>query len=159
LAPSAPARAGGSAAAPPKRAKKKVLFVCIGNSCRSQMAEAFARAYGSDVLEVQSVGLSPATMIAPLTKRTLQERNIGMEGQFPKGLDMVMRETYDFIINMSGQNLQGQSAPQHRDALSSVPVVDWRVPDPIGRTDEVYRKVAAQIEALVMALILEVRAM
>ena len=47
--------------APQKRAaaKRRVLFVCIGNSCRSQVAEAFARAYGSDVMEVQSAGVSP----------------------------------------------------------------------------------------------------
>ena len=44
---------------------KRVLFVCIGNSCRSQMAEGFARAYGSDVMAVASAGLSPATRIAP----------------------------------------------------------------------------------------------
>ena len=48
--------------------KKRVLFVCIGNSCRSQMAEAFARAYGADIMEVQSAGVSPAPYIAPLTK-------------------------------------------------------------------------------------------
>src|ERR1700760_227104 len=54
--------------------KKRILFVCIGNSCRSQMAEAFARAYGSDVLWVQSAGLSPASIVAPLTKQMLAER-------------------------------------------------------------------------------------
>ena len=42
------------------KAKKRVLFVCIGNACRSQMAEAFARAYGSDILTVRSAGLAPA---------------------------------------------------------------------------------------------------
>ena len=41
---------------------KKVLFVCIGNSCRSQMAEAFARVYGSDILVAASAGLAPATI-------------------------------------------------------------------------------------------------
>jgi protein-tyrosine-phosphatase len=116
------------------------------------MAEALARAYGSDVIDAHSAGLSPAMMIAPLTKQILEERNIGMEGHFPKGVDMMAREKYDVIINMSGQNLQGPSR-----ALSSSRVVDWRVPDPIGRTLEVYRSVAAQIEGLVMALILELR--
>jgi arsenate reductase len=55
----------------PKKAapsKKRVLFVCLGNSCRSQMAEAFARAYGSDVLEARSAGVSPSTIIQPLSR-------------------------------------------------------------------------------------------
>src|SRR5215475_5872555 len=56
--------------------KKRVLFICIGNSCRSQMAEAFAQAYGSDVMEVHSAGVSPAAMIAPLTKSILAEKNL-----------------------------------------------------------------------------------
>jgi arsenate reductase len=153
-----PTRAGAPTAAAPARPRKKVLFVCIGNSCRSQMAEALARAYGSDVIEAQSAGLSPATMIAPLTKRVLGERNIRMEGQFPKGFDMMVREKYDVIVNMSGQNLQGQTLLVQAGALASARVVDWHVVDPIGRTDEVYRSVAAHIEGLVMALILELRA-
>src|SRR5271156_244497 len=53
----------------PAPEKKRVLFVCIGNSCRSQMAEAFARAYGSDVMVAQSAGLSPATTISAVTKQ------------------------------------------------------------------------------------------
>jgi len=121
--------------------------VCIGNSCRSQMAEALARAYGSDVIAAQSAGLSPAMTIAPLTKRTMEERNVRMDGHFPKGVEMMLREKYDLIVNMSGQSL----------ALPSVRIVEWKVPDPIGRTDDVYRGVAAQIEGLVMALILELR--
>ena len=60
----------------PAAAKKRVLFVCIGNSCRSQMAEAFARAYGADIMEAQSAGVNPATYIAPLTRQTLGERNL-----------------------------------------------------------------------------------
>src|ERR1700676_3620098 len=77
--------------ATPVGSKKRVLFVCIGNSCRSQMAEGFARAYGSDVMLARSAGLSPALMIAPLTKQVLTEKNINIEDQFPKGLDMVSR--------------------------------------------------------------------
>src|SRR5271165_2238746 len=76
------AEAGREVRAP---AKMRVLFVCIGNSCRSQMAEGFARAYGADVMAVQSAGLSPAVMVSPLTKTVLAERNIHIDDQFPKG--------------------------------------------------------------------------
>lgn len=129
------------------RAKKRVLFVCIGNSCRSQMAEGFARAYGSDVMEVQSAGLSPATMIAPLTRQVLGEKNVRIEDHFPKGLETVSRQPFDLIVNMSGAKL---SIPGAR-------VLDWTVQDPIGQREEVYRSVAAQIEGMVMRLILELR--
>ena len=128
-------------------AKKRVLFVCVGNSCRSQMAEGFARAYGSDVMEVQSAGLAPATIIAPLTRQTLSERNISIDDQFPKGLDLFARRPFDLVINMSG-------GPLH---LPGARVIDWTVPDPIGLPQAVYHAVAIQIESLVMRLILEFR--
>src|SRR6266852_485932 len=83
-------------------AKKRVLFVCIGNSCRSQMADGFARAYDSDVMVVRSAGLSPAAIIAPLTRQVLSERNIRIDDHFPKGLDLVSRETFDVLVNLSG---------------------------------------------------------
>lgn len=133
---------------PSRAEKKKILFVCIGNSCRSQMAEAFARAYGSDVMIPQSAGLNPATIISPLTQQTLGERNIRLDGHFPKGVDMMARETFDLVVNISGQRLP----------LPAVRMIEWAVPDPIGRTNEVYRNVAGQIESLVIGLILELRA-
>jgi arsenate reductase len=135
--------------APPKRevVKKRVLFVCIGNSCRSQMAEGFARAYGSDIMESQSAGLSPATTIAPLTRQVLGEKNVKIDDHFPKGLETVSRQSFDIIVNMSGSRL---SIPGTR-------VLDWPVQDPIGHREDVYRTVAAQIEGLVMRLILELR--
>ncbi len=133
--------------AAPVGAKKRVLFVCIGNSCRSQMAEAFARAYGADTLWVQSAGLGPAPMVAPLTRQILEEKNVRSDNQFPKGLDMMVREAFDLVVNMSG----------HKFKFPSGEMVEWVVRDPIGQTAETYRSVADQIEALVMRLILETR--
>lgn len=134
--------------APIQRLKKRVLFVCIGNSCRSQMAEGFARAYGSDILIAASAGLSPAAIVQPLTKLVLAARNVRIDDQFPKGLEILIREQFDVIVNMSGQRLP--LAPGAR-------VRDWPVRDPIGQTEPVYKAVAEQIEALVMRLILELR--
>lgn len=127
--------------------KKRVLFVCIGNSCRSQMAEAFARAYGGDIMEVHSAGVSPATYIAPLTKRTLSELNLSIDGHFPKGMDLMRSQHFDVVINMSGVPL----------GLPGAHVIEWAVPDPIGQTESYYRTVATQIEGLVMRLIIELR--
>jgi len=132
-----------------EKAKKRVLFVCIGNACRSQMAEAFARAYGSDILTVRSAGLAPAGSLPPLTRQVLTEKNVSAEGQFPKGLAAVAGETFEVVVNLSGEPLPATFAPAR--------VVEWRVRDPIGRSESVYRAVADQIEALVMRLILELR--
>ena len=60
------------------RSAKRVLFVCIGNSCRSQMAEGFARAYGSDVMIPASAGFTPASRVAPDTIRAMAEPRISI---------------------------------------------------------------------------------
>jgi arsenate reductase len=134
--------------APIQRTKKRVLFVCIGNSCRSQMAEGFARAYGGDVMVAESAGLSPAAIVQPLTRQVLAERNVRIDDQFPKGMEILAREQFDVIINMSGQKLP---------VAPGIKVRDWLVLDPIGQTEAVYQGVAEQIEGLVMRLILELR--
>ncbi len=144
-----PSRIDVAAPAIPKlaAAKKRVLFVCIGNSCRSQMAEAFAEAYGADIMEVRSAGVSPASYIAPLTKQTLAERNLNIDDHFPKSLDSLRGQPFDVVLNMSGTPLK----------MPGARVIDWIVPDPIGQSEAYYRTVATQIEGLVMRLILELR--
>jgi arsenate reductase len=131
------------------KSKKRVLFVCIGNACRSQMAEAFAKAYGSDTLVVKSAGVAPAMALPPLTRQTLSEKKISCLGQFPKPVEAFTMEKFDLVINMSGERLP--------PSLMSSRVVEWKVRDPIGESEDVYRDVATQIEALVMRLILELR--
>jgi protein-tyrosine-phosphatase len=111
------------------------------------MAEGFARAYGSDVMVVSSAGLSPAAIVAPLTRQVLSEKNIRIDDHFPKGLDMLSRETFDIVVNMSGLPMP----------ITARRIVEWSVPDPIGQKEAAYRAVASQIEGLVMRLILELR--
>jgi len=130
-------------------ARKRVLFVCIGNSCRSQMAEGFARKYGSDVMEAQSAGLYPAPIVAPLTQKVMLEKNIDIGGHFPKGLEAVAGPPFDVVINMSGQKMP---------APKGVAFEEWKIRDPIGLSDDVYREVANEIEQRVMRLVLTLRA-
>ena len=111
------------------------------------MAEAFARAYGGDMMEVQSAGVSPATYIAPLTKQILGELNLNIDDHFPKGMDLMRRQHFDVVINMSGLPV----------GLPGAHTIEWTVPDPIGQTESYYRTVATQIEGLVMRLIMELR--
>ena len=136
------------AVTPMEHAKKRILFVCVGNACRSQMAEAFARAYGADILSVHSAGLSPARGLPPLTRQVLAEKHIPTEGQFPKGLEAFTGEPFDVVVNLSGEPLPASVTGR---------LIEWGVRDPIGESESVYRAVAAEIEGLVMRLILELR--
>lgn len=125
-----------------------VLFVCIGNSCRSQMAEGFARKYGSDVLAVWSAGLAPAPIIQPLTVEVMEQKNIDIRDQFPKSVHELELNAFDVIFNMSGVPLP---------AAVRAEVRAWNVADPMTQSEEVYVRVRDQIEGLVMQYILELR--
>lgn len=126
----------------------RVLFVCIGNSCRSQMAEAFGRAYGHDVMIASSAGLSPAWNISPDTALVMGEKNIVLQGQYPKRFNPTQANDFDLIVNISGFDLPGDLR---------TPVRTWTVRDPINEEHAVHREVRDQIEFLVMELILELR--
>jgi len=127
---------------------KRVLFVCIGNACRSQMGESFARAYGSDVLVPSSAGLFPAKAVPPNTLRAMEEKNLDLSGQVPKALEDLDGATFDLVLNMSGFPLP---------PLGGATLREWAVPDPIVMDYEGHCAVRDRIERLVMNLILELR--
>ncbi|HLI85131.1 MAG TPA: hypothetical protein VKV17_14515 [Bryobacteraceae bacterium] len=129
-------------------APKRVLFLCIGNACRSQMAEAFARAYGSDVMAPSSAGFAPAQRVPEATIRAMAEKNLDVRSQAPKSISELGGAHFDLIINMSGYPL-----PQ----LNGTPLREWDVPDPIVMDYEEHCRVRDRIEMLVMRLILELR--
>jgi arsenate reductase (thioredoxin) len=124
-------------------AKTRVLFVCIGNACRSPMAEGFARVYGPDVLDAQSAGLAPAMAVAPLTHHVMLEKNVDLGDCYPKELGRV-EGAVDLVINMSGYDL-----PQ----LAAAQVEVWDIPDPIGESEDLFRLVRDDIEHRVRELI------
>jgi arsenate reductase (thioredoxin) len=128
--------------------RKRVLFVCIGNSCRSQMAEAFARAYGSDVMYPASAGLAPATDIAPDTMEAMHAKALDLRDHFPKSLRHVSRAQFDLVVNMSGMTLPSEVTAR---------IVDWDVPDPVLMDYEEHCEVRDLIERKVMQLVLEMR--
>ncbi len=128
--------------------KVRVLFVCVGNSCRSQMAEGFARTYGQDVIQAFSAGLAPAAFISTDTHKVMVEKNIRLTDQFPKGLDVVRPSMVDLVVNMSGYPLP----PDDWEGVR-----EWSIRDPIGQKEKVYREVRDEIENKVMGLILELR--
>jgi arsenate reductase len=129
---------------------KRVLFVCIGNACRSQMAEAFARVHGSDVMIPASAGLAPALGVMRNTQRAMSELGIDLSDHFPKSVRHLGRAQFDLIVNMSGVEV-----PPDLPARTSV--IEWDVEDPVFMKYEDHCKIRDQIETLVMKLILELR--
>jgi protein-tyrosine-phosphatase len=123
--------------------RTKVLFLCIGNACRSQMAEAIARHSASDVIEPSSAGLVPFGQIPSTTLTVLRERGFSTDGQTSKPLRPEDMSEADIVINMtghSGATIFTEPATQ---------VEDWDVGDPYGFNLEVYREIRDQIEARV----------
>ena len=121
-------------------ARTKVLFLCIGNACRSQMAEAIAIHSASDVIEASSAGLVPFGMIPATTLDVLRERGISAEGQSSKPLRSEDMSAADLVINMTGR------AAGTIFKESSVQIEDWDVGDPYGFNLSVYRGICDQIE-------------
>jgi arsenate reductase len=128
--------------------KKRVLFVCIGNACRSQMAEGFARAYGDDVLIAASAGVAPSYRVEPDTIRAMEEKNIDIRDHFPKGLKHLGRADFDIVVNMSGSFLPPSVGSR---------VIDWEVADPVVMPYAEHCEIRDEIEQRVMKLVLELR--
>jgi len=77
-----------------------ILFVCIENSCRSQMAEAFARFYGKGKIEANSAGSKPSGKVDELAISVMKERGIDISRQKSKGFDNPPEEKFDIVISM-----------------------------------------------------------
>jgi arsenate reductase len=126
--------------------RTKVLFLCFGNACRSQMAEAIARNIAADVIEATSAGLVPFGEIPATTLTVLSERGFSAEGQSSKPLRPEDLSAVDLVINMSGRS--GASIFSE----PTPPFEDWDVGDPYGSNLTVYRVIRDQIEARVEEL-------
>lgn len=128
---------------------KKLLFVCIENSCRSQMAEGFARHYGDKIVEAESAGTKPASVIDPVAIKVMQERNIDIGNQFPKQLRADDIKKHDLVITM------GCGVESMCPVIPPEVKLDWELENPRGKSIETYRKVRDEIENKIKELILE----
>jgi len=125
---------------------KKVLFVCIENSCRSQMAEGFARRYGQGVVEVGSAGSNPAEEVDKTAIKVMMEKAIDISGQVPKQIKPEDLEDYDVIVTMGcGVEAMCPVIPAEKKR-------DWDLEDPKGKSLETYRKIRDEIEKKVREL-------
>ena len=130
----------------------QILFVCVGNACRSQMAEAWANYFGKGRVQAHSAGCYPFGSIAYDTASVMSEKGISLEGQWSKGLRDVAMLEMDVVVRMG------------REAEFPVPAgfkgreVEWDIPDPYGRSTASFRNVRDMIERQVLGLLADLLA-
>ena len=117
----------------------KLLFVCVGNSCCSQMAEALAKSMG---FQAASAGTHPASAVAPHALTLLREKGLPTADLTPKSVDDVNEADFDMVISMGC----GVACPTM--SINE----DWGLDDPVGQSYEVYQETAAAIERRLQAL-------
>lgn len=128
--------------------KKKVAFVCIHNSCRSQMAEAWTKHLGSDVLEVYSAGTESYHEVKPKAIKVMEEVGIDMSGHYPKLLSEIPEEI-DILITMGCGVVCPYVPCKYQE--------DWGLEDPSGGPIENFRKTRDIIKQKVISLIERVK--
>jgi len=128
---------------------KRLLFVCVENSNRSQMAEAFARMHGGEGVEAHSAGSKPSGVVNPKAIRSMAELGYDLTAHRSKSLAEIDGIDFDAVITMGC----GDSCPwvpaQRRE--------DWQLPDPKNLDDDAYRAVCDDISRRVAALIESMR--
>ena len=111
----------------------RLLFVCVGNSCRSQMAEGIARHLGH---EAESAGTHPATQVSTHALTVLASKGIDTSTLRPKSVDLFDANDFDMVISMGC----GVSCPAMQIDQ------DWELEDPVGQSLSVFEETAREIE-------------
>lgn len=125
---------------------KKILFVCIENSNRSQMAEAFAKVLGKDVVEAYSAGSMPSGNINPKAVAYMKELGYDLSSHHPKSLSEVKQfAPFDALVTMGC----GDACPW----MPAKMFIDWEIPDPKELNGDDFRKVRDQIKIKVKDLL------
>ena len=125
----------------------KILFVCVENAGRSQMAEGFFRKLGPSNFEVMSAGTKPASEINPTAVQVMKEVDIDISQNRSKTVTSEMISESDTVINMGC--MDKESCP----ALFVEDIDDWNIEDPKGKSIEQVRKIRDGIEARVLELV------
>jgi protein-tyrosine-phosphatase len=124
---------------------RKVLFVCTENSCRSQIAEAFAHLYGKDKIEPFSAGSKPSGKINPKAIESMKEIGYDLARHSSKSLAEIPQEQYEYVITMGCGDVCPFVPSKYHE--------DWGIPDPKELPMEEFRKIRALIEDKVRELI------
>lgn len=125
--------------------KKNILFVCIENSCRSQMAEAFAKIHGTEKVNAYSSGSKPSGIVNPKAIESMKELDYDLSLHDSKSLQEIPQIEYDVVITMGC----GDACPFVRGKIRE----DWKLSDPKHLPLDEFRKVRDEIEQRVKSLL------
>ncbi len=128
--------------------KKRIVFICVENARRSQMAQGFAEVFGGEKVEVYSAGSSPSSQIDPLVIEVMKEKGIDLSSKRPKGLKDLPPIEMDYLITMGCE----ETCP----AVLAKKIIAWEIPDPKGKSIDVFRNVRDMVEGRVRALLKEI---
>ena len=118
--------------------KKKILFLCTSNSCRSQMAEGFAKKLGQGKTEVFSAGSNPSGKVDEMAIQVMKEKGIDISSQKSKGFGDLKEKNFDYVITMGCGDVCPFVPARQR--------IEWGILDPKGKSIEVFREVRDVIE-------------
>jgi arsenate reductase len=125
--------------------RKKVLFICIENACRSQMAEALVKKYYPDIIKPFSAGSKPAQEVNDFAKEALSDLGIDASNSRPKGFEDLGEDKFDYVITMGC-----------KDICPFIPAkkqINWQIEDPKGHNltyfQEIRDKIKSNIDELV----------
>ena len=130
--------------------KKTVLFVCVENAGRSQMAEGFFKKYAPKGFKVQSAGTKPVSQINPIVVEAMREVGIDISNQKSKEITEEMMHNSDSIVNM------GCMDKSFCPTLFLPKVIEWNLPDPKGKSIEKVREIRDEIEERIKDLVAEI---
>lgn len=128
-----------------RRTPIRVLFVCVENSCRSQMAEAFARRLGGSAIDAWSAGSRPSGKVNETAIVLMRERGVELDANASKGFAALPKQPWDFVVTMGC----GEQCP----FVPSTETLDWDIPDPKAMSLEEFRQVRDLIEKRVAELV------
>ena len=131
-----------------KKRKSKIVFICVENARRSQMAQGFAEALGQGKIEVYSAGSSPSSQIDPLVIEVMKEKGIDLGTKRPKSLDDLPKVEMDYLVTMGCE----ETCP----AVLAKKTIEWEIPDPKGKPIDEIRRIRDMLEAKVKMLLEEV---
>ncbi|MEW2396657.1 arsenate reductase ArsC [Streptomyces sp. NPDC046862] len=133
---------------PPVPSTPSVLFVCVHNAGRSQMAAAFLTHLAGERVQVRSAGSAPAGAVNPAVVRAMAETGIDISAEVPKVLTVESVQASDVVITMGC----GDTCP----VFPGTRYLDWELPDPAGQGVEAVRPIRDEIEKRVRGLIDEI---
>jgi arsenate reductase len=138
--------------APSAETRYRILFICIGNSCRSPMAESIALRDAADLFESSSAGLSPLGVVQKLTLETLRANGYPTGGLYSKPILNNAWAEADLVINMSGYLREGTFPRSEWHKIE-----DWDVEDPYGSEPAVYQRIFEDIRTRIESLVARLR--